>query len=269
MKAIVGVKRVVDYAVKIRVRPDGSGVNKDVKMSINPFCEIALEEAIRLKDKKVVTDILAVTIGPATSVDVLRHSLALGATRALHVKTDKELSSLDVARIFAGIQKKENADMIFFGKQAIDDDFATTPPMTAALCDLPQALYAAKITVDAAAKTANVECEADNGTREVQVKLPAVFSADLRLNEPRFVALPAIVKAKKAPIEAKTPADFGATEDTPVQYSKWSDPPTRKGGPFNSFGAICICSFVLFTTGVKVESVSELVDKLKNVSKVL
>lgn len=250
MKAIVGVKRVVDYAVKIRVKPDGSGVNKDVKMSMNPFCELAVEECLRLKDKGILKEILAVSIGPQKSEEVLRSALALGATRALHVKTDIDLSPLDVAKIFANIQKKENADLLMFGKQSIDDDFAATPPMTAALIDAPQALYAAKVDVDAGSKTATVTCEADSGTREVKVNLPAVISADLRLNELRFVSLPAIMKAKKAKIEAGAPEDFGVTPSQPVEYKKWAEPPSRP-------------------EGVKVADVTELLSKLKNEAKVL
>eukprot|EP01013_Petalomonas_cantuscygni_P013089 TRINITY_DN2726_c0_g1_i1.p1 TRINITY_DN2726_c0_g1~~TRINITY_DN2726_c0_g1_i1.p1 ORF type:complete len:261 (-),score=80.79 TRINITY_DN2726_c0_g1_i1:274-1056(-) len=251
MKAIVGVKRVVDYLVKVRVKPDASGVQTEgVKMAINPFCEIAMEEAVRLKEKGVVKEILAVSVGPAKSVDVLRSCIALGATRAMHIEAPEDLDPLAVSRVFAALQEKEKADILLFGKQAIDNDAAQVPAMTAALANLPQALYASEVKVDTETKKAEVVCESDAGTITVRVKLPAVVSADLRLNTPRYAALPAIMKAKKATIEKSTLESLGVEAATDVTYSKWSDPPVR-------------------APGQKVADVADLVDKLKNVSKVL
>jgi len=251
VKALVGVKRVIDYAVKVRVKPDGSGVVKDnVKQSINPFCEIAVEEAVRMKEKKKIDEIVVVSIGPAKSQEVLRGALALGCDRAILVQTgDNDMvEPLAVAKIFAKIQEKEKADVILLGKQAIDDDAAQTAPMLAGLLGWPQATFISKLTPEG--KSIETMREVDSGLETLKMGLPAVVSCDLRLNEPRFAALPNIVKAKKKPLETLNPSALGVDIKPKVEYTKWEEPPARKAG-------------------IKVKDVDELVNKLKNEAKVL
>jgi len=251
LKALVGVKRVIDYAVKVRVKPDGTGVVKDnVKQSINPFCEIAVEEAVRLKEQAKVKEIVVVSIGPAKSQDVLRGALALGCDRAILVQTgDNDLvEPLAVAKILAKIVEKENPDLVLLGKQAIDDDATQTGPMVAGLLGWPQATCASKITIDG--KSVEIMREVDTGLEFIKFGLPAVVTCDLRLNEPRFIALPNIVKAKKKPLETIDPRALGVDITPQVEYTKWEEPPGRKAG-------------------TKVKSVDELLAKLKNEAKVL
>ncbi len=229
MKAIVSVKRVVDYNVRIQVKPDGSGVVTDgVKMSINPFDEIAMEEAVRLKEKGKITEIIAVTMGGAKCEETLRTALAFGATRAIHIKEDGEIQPLTAARAFAAVFKKEDAQIFIAGKQAIDDDANQTGQMIAAILDLPQATFAGKVEIDG--NKATVTREVDAGLETLEVDLPAVITADLRLNEPRYLKLPDIMKAKRVVIEATTLADLGVTAAPMVKTTKTSAPPTRSKG---------------------------------------
>jgi len=208
MRVMVGVKRVIDYAVKIRVKPDSSGVEtNNVKMSMNPFDEIAVEEAVRLKEKKVATEIVAVTVGPTAAQEQLRTALAMGADRAIHVVTDKETLPLHVAKMFKALVEKEEPSMVLLGKQAIDDDCNQTGQMLAALMGWPQGAFASEITVDDGKLT--VVRETDGGLETVAMKLPAVVTADLRLNEPRYATLPNIMKAKKKKLEKVKPEDLG------------------------------------------------------------
>jgi len=216
MKAIVSVKRVVDYNVRIQVKPDGSGVVTDgVKHSMNPFDEIAMEEAVRLKEKGKVTEIIAVTLGGAKNEETLRTALAFGATKAIHIKEEGEIQPLTAARALAAVFKKEGASLFIAGKQAIDDDANQTGQMVAALLDLPQATFAGKV---------------DAGLETLEVDLPAVITADLRLNEPRYLKLPDIMKAKRIPIEAVTLTDLGVTAAPMVMTTKTTPPPTRSKG---------------------------------------
>ena len=229
MKAIVSVKRVVDYNVRIQVKPDGSGVVTDgVKHSMNPFDEIAMEEAVRLKEKGKVTEIIAVTMGGAKNEETLRTALAFGATRAIHIKEDGEIQPLTAARALAAVFKKEGAMLFIAGKQAIDDDANQTGQMVAALLDLPQATFAGKVELEG--NTATVTREVDAGLETLAVDLPAVITADLRLNEPRYLKLPDIMKAKRVAIEAVTLADLGVTAAPAVKTVKTSSPPTRSKG---------------------------------------
>jgi electron transfer flavoprotein beta subunit len=249
MKALVSVKRVVDYNVKVRVKGDGSGMDlAGVKMSMNPFDEIAVEEAVRLKEKGIVTEVVVVSCGVAQCQETLRTALAIGADRAILVETDVELQPLAVAKLLKALVDKEQPGLVILGKQAIDDDCNQTGQMLAALADLPQATFASKVEV--ADGKAKVTREVDGGLETVEVTLPAVVTTDLRLNEPRYVTLPNIMKAKKKPLETVKPADLGVDVTPRLKTVKVSEPPKR--------GA-----------GVKVPDVATLVEKLKNEAKVI
>jgi len=229
MKAIVSVKRAVDYNVRIQVKADGSGVVTDgVKHSMNPFDEIAMEEAVRLKEKGKLTEIIAVTIGGAKNEETLRTALAFGATRAIHVKDDSGIEPLTAARALAAIFKKEGAQLLLCGKQAIDDDANQTGQMTAAILDIAQATFASKVELDGA--KAKVTREIDAGLETLDIDLPAVITTDLRLNEPRYLKLPDIMKAKKVAIEPTTLADLGVTPAPSVKTTKTTPPPARSKG---------------------------------------
>jgi len=250
MKAMVGVKRVIDYAVKIRVKPDGSGVEtNNVKMSMNPFDEIAVEEAVRLKEKKVVTEIVAVTVGPTAAQEQLRTALAMGADRAIHVVTDVETVPLHVAKLFKALVEKEEPSLVLLGKQAIDDDCNQTGQMLAALLNWPQGVFASEITLGADGEL-SVKREVDGGLETLGMKLPAVVTADLRLNEPRYATLPNIMKAKKKKLDKFKPDDLGVELRTHQKIVSVAEPPKR-------------------AAGILVESVDELVDKLRNEAKVI
>jgi electron transfer flavoprotein beta subunit len=229
MKALVSVKRVVDFNVRIQVKPDGSGVVTDgVKHAMNPFDEIAMEEAVRLKDKGKVTEIIAITIGGAKCEETLRTALAFGADRAIHVKEEGEVQPLTAARALAAVVKKETPQVVLLGKQAIDDDNGQTPQMLAALLDCAQATFASKVEIDGA--KAKVTREIDAGLETLEIDLPAVISTDLRLNEPRYLKLPDIMKAKKKPIANTTLAELGVQAAPPVKHVKTSNPPVRGKG---------------------------------------
>src|SRR5512146_1536264 len=244
MKVLVAVKRVIDFNVKPRVKMDGSGVDlANVKMSMNPFDEIAVEEAIRLKEKGVATEIVAVSIGPAKAQETLRTALAMGADRAILVQTEEEVEPLAVAKILKGIAGEENPDLIIRGKQAIDDDSNQTGQMLDALLGWPQGTFASKLELGDG--SAQIEREIDGGLQTVEVKLPAIMTVDLRLNEPRYASLPNIMKAKKKPIDEKAPGDYGVDITPKLKVLKVSEPPKRQAG-------------------VKVKTVAELLDKLKN-----
>ena len=229
MRALVGVKRVVDYAVKIRVKPDKSAVETaGVKMSMNPFCEIAVEEAVRLKEKGIVKEIVAVSVGPTQSQETIRTALAMGADRGVHVKHDGEVLPLGVAKVLKAVCEKENPDIVILGKQSIDGDCNQTGQMLAALMGWPQATFAS--AVDIADGSATVTREVDGGLETLSMKLPAVVTADLRLNEPRYATLPNIMKAKKKKIEATDPTALGVDVAGKLQTTKVEDPPVRAGG---------------------------------------
>jgi electron transfer flavoprotein beta subunit len=249
MKVLVPVKRVVDFNVKVRVKSDGTGVDiANVKMSMNPFDEIAVEEAVRLKEKGVVTEIVAVSCGVAQCQETLRTAMAIGADRAILVETDVELQPLAVAKILKALVDKEQPQLVILGKQAIDDDCNQTGQMLAALADLPQATFASK--VELAGGKATVTREVDGGLETVSLTLPAIVTTDLRLNEPRYVTLPNIMKAKKKPLETVKPDALGVDVTPRIKTLKVSEPPKR--------GA-----------GVKVPDVATLVAKLKNEAKVI
>jgi electron transfer flavoprotein beta subunit len=249
MKVLVPVKRVVDYNVKVRVRSDGTGVDiANVKMSMNPFDEIAVEEAVRLKEKGAVTEIVAVSCGVAQCQETLRTAMAIGADRAILIETDAELQPLAVAKLLKALVDKEQPGLVILGKQAIDDDCNQTGQMLAALAGMPQATFASRVEV--ADGTARVTREVDGGLETLSLKLPAVVTTDLRLNEPRYVTLPNIMKAKKKPLDVVKPADLGVDVTPRIRTLKVSEPPRR--------GA-----------GVKVPDVAALVDKLKNEAKVI
>jgi len=245
MKILVPVKRVVDYNVKVRVKADGSGVElANVKMSMNPFDEIAVEEAIRLKEKGVATgDIVAVSIGPDKAAETIRTALAMGADRGILVKTDDHVEPLAVAKMLKALIEVEKPDLVIMGKQAIDDDSNQTGQMLAALLGWPQGTFASNVAV-AGGKVA-VTREVDGGLQTVELSLPAVVTTDLRLNEPRYASLPNIMKAKKKPIDEKTPADLGVSTAPRLKVVKTTEPSSRKAG-------------------IKVGSVGELVQKLTN-----
>jgi electron transfer flavoprotein beta subunit len=244
MKVLVPIKRVVDYNVKIRVKPDQTGVDlANVKMSMNPFDEIGVEEAIRLKEKGVVTEIVAVSVGPQECQETIRTALAMGADRGILVKVAHEVEPLTVAKILAGIAKAESPQLIILGKQAIDDDCNQTGQMLAQILGWPQGTFASKVVLEGG--KAEVTREVDGGLQTVRLNLPAIVTTDLRLNEPRYASLPNIMKAKKKPIDEKNPADYGVDPTPRLKVLKVSEPPKRKGG-------------------VKVKTVQELVDKLKN-----
>ena len=249
MKALVAVKRVVDYNVKVRVKADQTGVDiANVKMSMNPFDEIAVEEAVRLKEKGVVTEIIAVSCGDAKSQETLRTAMAIGADRGILVETSEELQPLAVAKLLKAVQDKEQAQLIILGKQAIDDDANQTGQMLAALADLPQATFASKVEIEG--DKAKVTREVDGGLETIAIGLPAVITTDLRLNEPRYVTLPNIMKAKKKQLDVMKPEDLGVDVTPRLKTLKVSEPPKR--------GA-----------GIKVPDVATLVDKLKNEAKVI
>ncbi len=249
MKVLVPVKRVVDYNVKVRVKSDGSGVDiANVKMSMNPFDEIAIEEAVRLKEKGVVTEVIAVSCGVQQCQETLRTAMAIGADHAILVQCDDELQPLAVAKLLKGLVDKELPGLVILGKQAIDDDCNQTGQMLAALCDLPQATFASKVEV--ADGFALVTREVDGGSETLKMKLPAVITTDLRLNEPRYVTLPNIMKAKKKQMDIVKPADLGVDVKPHLKTLKVSEPPKR--------GA-----------GVKVPDVATLVAKLKTEAKVI
>ena len=249
MKVLVTVKRVVDYNVKIRVKADGSGVElANIKMSMNPFDEIAVEEAIRLKEAGKVTEIVAVSIGPQQAAETIRTALAMGADRGILVKTDTALEPLAVAKILKGVVEAEAPGLVILGKQAIDDDCNQTGQMLAALLGWPQGAFASKLTIEDDGII--VTREVDGGLQTVKLNAPAVVTADLRLNEPRYASLPNIMKAKKKPIDEKSPADFGVDPAPRLDVLKTTEPSGRKAG-------------------VKLASAAELVDKLKNEAGVL
>ena len=249
MKVLVPVKRVVDYNVKVRVKSDGTGVDiANVKMSMNPFDEIAVEEAVRLKEKGVATEIIAVSCGVAQCQETLRTAMAIGADRAILVETTEELQPLAVAKLLKALVDKEQPGLVILGKQAIDDDCNQTGQMLAALANLAQATFASKVVV-ADGKVA-VTREVDGGMETLELKLPAIVTTDLRLNEPRYVTLPNIMKAKKKQLDVVKPADLGVDVAPRIKTLKVEDPPKR-------------------SAGIKVPDVATLVDKLKNVSKVI
>ena len=243
MKILVPVKRVIDYNVKPRVKADGTGVDlANVKMSMNPFDEIAIEEAIRLKEKGVATEVIAVSIGVAKAQETLRTSLAMGADRAILIQTDEDVEPLGVAKLLEKVQEEEGAGLIILGKQAIDDDSNQTGQMLAALLGLPQGTFASKVEV--ADGSVAVTREVDGGLETVKLSLPAIITTDLRLNEPRYASLPNIMKAKAKPLAQKTPADYGVDISARLETLKVVEPPKR-------------------SAGVKVADVDELVAKLK------
>jgi electron transfer flavoprotein beta subunit len=243
MKVLVAVKRVVDYNVKIRVKADGSGVElANVKMSMNPFDEIGVEEAVRLKESGKASEVVAVSIGPAQSQETLRTALAMGADRAILVKTDDLVEPLAVAKILKGIVAAENPEIVILGKQAIDDDCNQTGQMLAALLGWPQATFTSKL--EPGTGEAQITREIDGGLQMLTVKLPAVVTTDLRLNQPRYASLPNIMKAKKKPLDEKTPADYGVDMTPRLKLVKTEEPPKR-------------------LAGIKVGSPAELVAKLK------
>ncbi|MCB5425310.1 electron transfer flavoprotein subunit beta/FixA family protein [Altererythrobacter sp. CC-YST694] len=243
MKILVPVKRVIDYNVKPRVKADGTGVDlANVKMSMNPFDEIAVEEAIRLKEKGAATEILVVSIGPAKAQETLRTALAMGADRAILVQTDDEVEPLAVAKILKAIAEEEQPGLVVMGKQAIDDDSNQTGQMLAALMGRPQGTFASKVEVSGDA--VSVTREVDGGLETVNLKLPAIVTTDLRLNEPRYASLPNIMKAKSKPLATKSPADLGVDTAPRLKTLKVSEPPVRKAG-------------------IRVGSVDELVAKIK------
>ena len=249
MKALVAVKRVVDYNVKVRVKADGSDVDiGNVKMSMNPFDEIAVEEAVRLKEAGKVSEIVAVSLGEKKCEETLRTALAMGADRAVHVETDAKLESLVVAKLLKAVADKENPQILLLGKQAIDDDANQVAQMLAALLNAAQGTFASKVQIEG--EEALVTREIDGGEETVALKLPAVISADLRLNEPRFVKLPNIMAAKKKPLEKLSPADLAVDISPRLNTVKFAEPKARQAS-------------------VKVADVAELVEKLKNEAKVI
>jgi len=249
MKILVAVKRVVDYNVKIRVKSDGSGVDlANVKMSMNPFDEIAVEEAVRLKEAGIATEVVVVSAGVTQCQETLRTALAIGADRAILVESDAELQPLAVAKILKALSEKESAQIIILGKQAIDDDSNQTGQMLASLLDIPQATFASKVVI--ADGKATVTREVDGGLETIALTLPAVITTDLRLNEPRYVTLPNIMKAKKKTIDIVKPEDLGVDIAPRLKTLKVEDPPKR-------------------SAGVMVADVAALVDKLKNEAKVI
>jgi electron transfer flavoprotein beta subunit len=249
MKVLVAVKRVVDYNVKVRPKSDGSGPDlANVKMSINPFCEIAVEEAIRLKEAKVATEVIAVSLGDKSCQEQIRTALALGADRGIHVETSEELQPLAIAKLLKAVCDKENPDLVILGKQAIDGDNNQTGQMLAALTGMGQGTFASEVIIEDG--KANVTREVDGGLQTVALNLPAVVTTDLRLNEPRYASLPNIMKAKKKPLDVLAAADLGV-DITPRLTTVSVEPPAER------------------EAGIKVETVAALVDKLKNEAKVI
>ncbi|WP_233850068.1 electron transfer flavoprotein subunit beta/FixA family protein [Paraburkholderia sp. HD33-4] len=249
MKVFAAVKRVVDYNVKVRVKADQTGVDiGNVKMSMNPFDEIAVEAATRLKEAGKATEVVVLTCGPAQSAETLRTALAIGADRGLHIQTDAELQPLAVAKLLKAAVEREQPQLVILGKQAIDDDAGQTGQLLAALLDWPQATFASHIEVGA--ETATVTREVDGGLEVVELQLPAIVTTDLRLNEPRYVTLPNIMKAKKKPVDALSPADLGVDPSPRLKTLKVVEPAARQAG-------------------VRVADVAALIDKLKNEAKVI
>jgi len=249
MKILVAVKRVIDYNVQIRVKEDGSGVNTDnVKMSTNPPDDNAIEEAVKLKESGKAKEIVAVTIGEDKAQETVRKALAVGADKGIHVKSDNYIEPLGVAKILKKIVEKEKPDLVFLGKQAIDDDCNQTGQMLAALLSWPQGTFASKI--EHKDRVIEVTREVDEGLETIEINLPAIITCDLRLNEPRYASLPNIMKAKKKPIEQLNAKDLGVDISNRIQQLKVEEPPKRK-------------------SGIKVASVAELVSKLKNEAKVI
>jgi len=249
LKVLVPVKRVVDYNVKVRVKNDNSGVELDnVKMSMNPFDEIAVEEALRLKEKGIATDVIAISIGSSQVQETIRNALAMGADSGIFVETTEVLEPLNIAKIISSIAIKEKFDLLILGKQAIDDDMNATGQMIAALLDWPQATFASKIEIKE--KKAIVSREVDGGIENIEIILPAVISTDLRLNEPRYASLPNIMKAKKKPINQITIEDLNINIKNRLDILKVEEPAKRQ-------------------SGIMVQNVEELVDKLKNEAKVI
>ncbi|MRI34266.1 electron transfer flavoprotein subunit beta [Endozoicomonas sp. OPT23] len=249
MKILVAVKRVIDYNVKVRVKADQTDVDlTNVKMAINPFCEIAVEEAVRLKEKGVASEIVAVSLGEKASQEQLRTALALGADRGILVETDEQLGSLTVAKLLKAVVDEEKPDLVILGKQSIDSDNNQTGQMLAALSGLPQGTFASEVVVEDG--KANVTREVDGGLQTVSLSLPAIVTTDLRLNEPRYASLPNIMKAKRKPLDTKTPADLGVEVTNSLTTVKVAAPQER-------------------SAGVKVGSVEELIEKLKNEAKVI
>jgi len=249
MKVLVPVKRVIDSNVKVRVKPDQTGVDlANVKMAMNPFCEIAVEEAVRLKEKGIATEIVAVSIGPAQAGETLRTALAIGADRAILIQTDVDVEPLEVAKLLKAAVDEEKPDLVLMGKQAIDGDNNAVGQMLAALLEWPQATFASKIEI--ADGKAKVTREVDGGLQTLELDLPAVITADLRLNEPRYASLPNIMKAKKKQLDIKAVADYGVDIGGHLKVLKVTEPPKR-------------------TAGVKVETAAELVSKLKTEAGVL
>ena len=249
MKVIVPVKRVVDYNVKVRVKPDNTGVDlNNVKMSVNPFCEIGIEEAVRLKEAGTAEEVIAVAVGSSACQEQLRTCLALGADRAILVETDVEAQPLAVAKALQAIQEKEQAKLVIFGKQSIDGDNAQTGQMFAALTGMSQATFASEIKIEG--DKAQVTREIDGGLQTLSINLPAMISTDLRLNEPRYASLPNIMKAKKKQLDVMSPEELGVDMTPTVEVLSVEPPAEREAG-------------------IKVESIEELVDKLKNEAKVI
>jgi len=249
MKVLVAVKRVIDANVKVRVKADGTGVETaNVKMAMNPFCEIAVEEAVRMKEAGTATEVVAVACGPASSQETIRTALAMGADRGIHVQTDVELQPLAVAKLLKAVIEKEQPRIVILGKQAIDDDSNQTGQMLAGLLGWPQGTFASKLTVEG--DKLRVKREVDGGLETEIVNLPTIVTTDLRLNEPRYASLPNIMKAKKKPIEAVTPEALGVDPSPRLKVLKVVEPAKRK-------------------SGAKVKSVAELVDKLRNEAKVI
>lgn len=251
MKILVAVKRVVDFNVKIRIKPDQSGIETtNVKMSMNPFDEIAVEEAIRLKEAEIAQEVIVVSIGPVIAQETLRSALALGADRATLVQTDQTLQPLAVAKLLKAIIAQENPELVILGKQAIDDDNNQTGPMLAALLNWSQGTFASKVSVDKAGNKVTVQRELDGGLETISLQLPAVITTDLRLNQPRYATLPNIMKAKQKPLATLTPEQLGVDVSSRLTTLKVEAPPVRRAG-------------------IKVVSVAELIDKLKNEAKVI
>ena len=249
MKVLVPIKRVVDYNVKVRVKPDKTGVDlSNVKMSVNPFCEIAIEEAVRLKEAGTAEEVVAVAVGASVCQEQLRTCLALGADRAVLIETDLDVQPLGIAKALAALQEREQAGLVIFGKQSIDGDNCQTGQMFAALAGMAQATFASEVKIGDG--EAEVTREIDGGLQTIKIKLPAVVTTDLRLNEPRYASLPNIMKAKKKPLDTLTPDELGADLTPTVEVLSVEPPEERQAG-------------------IKVETVEELVDKLKNEAKVI
>jgi electron transfer flavoprotein beta subunit len=251
MKVLVTVKRVLDYSVKVQIKPDRSGVDlQGAKMSLNPFDEIALEEAIQLKEKGIVSEVVAVSCGTSACTETLRTALAMGADRACLVECEGSWNSLSVARLLHAVYLREQPDLVLMGKQSIDDDASQIGPMLAALANLPQATFASRLTWQAQERRWEVEREVDGGLETLSLMTPALVTVDLRLNQPRYVTLPGIMKAKKKPLDVLTPQDLGVTPDERLRTLQIKEPPVRAGG-------------------VVVPDVATLVDKLHHEARVL